>query len=430
MTRAFLNLLATAAMAASLSCGTTAAWAQSGTFAPALTVDGLPITGYELDQRMQFMQLLGQKGDVEQQARDSLIEDRLRMEAARKLDIKVSAEDIKQGMEEFASRANMTADQFVTAIGQAGVVPETYRDFVAAGLAWREVVRAKYAGRVTISNAEIDRAISAANQASDVPRVQLSEIIVPANGGDMAGAMRKATKIEEALKQGKTDFARAARENSAAPSRDSGGKLGVIPVTNLPASVRASVLQMRAGEIGTPVAIPGGVAIFQMHGASKGGNPASGVILDYLQFQVAGGAAEIAALQRDVGTCDDLYRFARKAGQSRLTHAVQATSQVPADIGRELATLDPNEASTNLRRGADPVFLMLCSRGLPATSDSTETADAATPMDGAPVVQDTLGFGAGPSREAVRQEILNARLNKLSDVYLSELKANAIIATP
>ena len=45
-------------------------------------------------------------------------------------------------MDEFASRAQLSADEFITALGQRGVAPETFRDFIAAGVGWRDLIRA------------------------------------------------------------------------------------------------------------------------------------------------------------------------------------------------------------------------------------------------------------------------------------------------
>jgi len=125
--------------------------AQGGTFAPAFTVNGSIVTNFEYDQRRQFLTLLRAPGDIDQAARAALIEDRLRLDAAEQLGITITADQVKAGMEEFASRANLTAEQFVEALKQGGVEAETFRDFVSAGLIWREVVRAKFGGTVVIA---------------------------------------------------------------------------------------------------------------------------------------------------------------------------------------------------------------------------------------------------------------------------------------
>ena len=51
--------------------------AAGGLFAPVLQVDDRVITGYELDQRTRFDEVLHAPGDPAQEARDRLIDDKL-----------------------------------------------------------------------------------------------------------------------------------------------------------------------------------------------------------------------------------------------------------------------------------------------------------------------------------------------------------------
>jgi len=130
-------------------------------FAPRLYVNDRVITEYEISQRAMFLQLLRAPGNPEDEALKALIEDRLRQTEAERLDLAVSEDEIGKGMEEFASRANLTAEALVGELAKAGLSAETFRDFVAAGVVWREMVRAKYGIFANVSEAEIDRAIEA-----------------------------------------------------------------------------------------------------------------------------------------------------------------------------------------------------------------------------------------------------------------------------
>jgi peptidyl-prolyl cis-trans isomerase SurA len=119
------------------------------------------VTNYEYDQRLSMLTLFGTQGDVEAEALQGLIDDRLRVFAAEQVGIKVTPEGLEAGMTEFAGRANLSLEEFLAALAQGGVEPESLRDFVEAGLLWREYVRALYAGTITITPAEIDRALAA-----------------------------------------------------------------------------------------------------------------------------------------------------------------------------------------------------------------------------------------------------------------------------
>ena len=424
------------ALAALMALMTPAA-AQSGNFSPAIIVNDSAVTQYELDQRIRFLTLLRAPGDPVAEAEKGLIEDRLRRQAAKAAGIVPGEQQIAAGMAEFAGRANLDTEQFLQAIGEAGVAPETFRDFVAAGIAWREVVRARFLPRISITEAEIDRAMSVAAQRGAGPRVLLSEILIPMNPGTAADVSDLATSLSESIGS-EAAFAAAARQYSAAPSRDQGGQLGWMPLTNLPPQVRQVIAGLANGQVSPPVPLGAAMGLFRLRGLEQGGEIApANISVDYAQLLIAGGRAPeaLAMAERvrgEVDTCDDLYRVAKGRPAGELLRETRPMNQVPADIAAELARLDDNEASTALTRGNALVFLMLCKRSATLAAGSAPVmSDVSAPAaDGVPAIDPALGFGQGPSRAQVREELVSQRLAGFADGYLAELRANAIIRTP
>jgi peptidyl-prolyl cis-trans isomerase SurA len=400
--------------------------AQGGTFAPAFTVNGSIVTNFEYDQRRQFLTLLRAPGDIDQAARAALIEDRLRLDAAKQLGITITADQVKAGMEEFASRANLTAEQFVEALKQGGVEAETFRDFVSAGLIWREVVRAKFGGTVVIGQADLDRALSAEAGRGRGPRVLLSEIVLPAQQGGFGVVQADALELAETIRSS-GDFAQAARERSAAPSRDAGGALGWMPLTNLPPQVRAALNGLGQGQVSEPVVIPGGVALFQLRGSDAGATDGPGLVtVDYLQVGLS--SDDAARISAEARSCDEVYPQARKAGATVSRQSVEERS-LPGNVAGTIAALDAGESAVLAAQGGGALLVMLCARtatvpegGAPVLGDL-----GAAITDGTPRVVEGLGLSAGPVDDALRQELLNQRLNQLSDGYLAELVSGAII---
>jgi peptidyl-prolyl cis-trans isomerase SurA len=388
----------TVAIIAAPLMGGSVAMAQDGSFAPRLYVNDHAISNFEVQQRTLFLQLLRAPGDAEEAAIKGLIEDRLRSSVAKQQGLTLTAETVIAGMNEFASRANLTGDQFIQALGQGGVAPETFRDFVSAGLIWRDVVRAKYAGTVTISEAEIDRAIARSKQATTA-RLLLSEIVIPGSEG---------LAIEEKLKREKatgTAFTAAAKRYSKAPSAENGGALDWLPLANLPSEVRDAVIGLEKGQISDPVRVPGGLAVFLLRDiAQDPTEELAPISVKYAEFLVPNDGASAALLRAKVDVCDDLYPIAKGLPEDRLKVETLPIGQVPGAVGAELAKLDPGESSTAITRGQWQVFLMLCSR---------------TPVQELPV-----------QRDDVRTQLINARLGGLAERYLSELKADAIIRQP
>jgi len=413
------------------------AGAQAGKFSPVVIVNDSAVTEYELDQRTRFLTILRAPGDPAAEAEKGLVEDRLRAQAAKAAGITISDQQVASGMAEFAGRANLDAEQFVEAIGEAGVAPETFRDFVKAGLAWREVVRARFGQKIAISEAEIDRAMSVPAQRGAGPRVLLSEILIPASGGSLIEKRDFAEDLAKSIGS-EAAFAAAARQHSAAPSRINGGQVGWVPVTNLPPQVRQVIAGMGNGQVSPPVNLGNAIAIVRLRGMEQGGeiSPAN-LTVDYAQVLIPGGhtpgaLAEAGRIRGEVDTCDDLYRVLKGAPAGTILRETRSLTQMPGNIAAELAHLDDNEVSTALTSGGSLVFLMLCKRSATlAAGAAPAVADTSAPAAGGPpAIDPTLGFGQGPSRAQVREELVNQRLGALADGWLAELKANAIIRTP
>ncbi|MGD9919186.1 MAG: peptidylprolyl isomerase [Paenirhodobacter sp.] len=399
-----------------LGPATPGAWAQSpaplgsASFSPVILVNGLGVTGYEIEQRMAFMQLLHQTGDLRAAAEKSLIEDRLRNWQAKQDGITLEKDAVEKGMAEFASRANLSTEQFLAEIAKAGVDPQTYRDFVTAGLLWREVVRAHFAPSVVITDADIDRALAVETNRGRGTRVLISEIVIPAPPGEEGRAMAAAEQAARA--RGEAAFAAAAREYSATATRDQGGRVNWMPLENLPPALRGPILALAPGQTTAPMQIPGAVAVFMLRGLDEGGAVAKlPQTLGYATLTLGPpGAPETEALAAKAAAgakdCDDLYTVAKDLPASWLTRvAPESQAAVPGDVALALSHLDVGETE-RLHRGGNDTLVMLCSRDR---------------------VYDAAKGEAAPSRDDVRNGLLNARMSALADSYLADLMANAVI---
>lgn len=403
--RAFSTL--TAILALVLTFGQPSTAAAQNQFAPAITVNERVITRYELTQRIRLLEVFGTPGDVEQAARDALIEDRLKQQEIDRVGLSVSEEAIAAALEEFAGRADMNLAQFEQMLAQNGVDAVTLRDFVSIGVAWRDYVRARYNREVTVTDADVARALGQQGRATSEIEVLLNEIIIaaPPEMADRAG--QAAAQISQM--RSFADFEAAARQVSALPSREQGGRLDWLPVSNYPPQLQSVILDLENGEVTEPITIPNGIALFQMRGRREAVRPAAPpASIDYAAYYIPGGRTEAALriardVENNVDTCDDLYGIARNQPAEVLDRQDLALGQIPEDIALELARLDPNEVSTNLTRnnGQTLVFLMLCQRNAPGAAE------------------------ADP--EGVRNQIRGQRLATLAEALIEDLRAQAVI---
>ncbi len=374
---------------------------DGGPFSPRLIVSGSAITNYEVDQRMRFLRLLNTPGNIEEGAVEALIEDRLRLDAGKLMGISAPEELVLEGMAEFASRADLSVDEFVKAIAEGGIERDTFYDFVEAGVVWREVIRARFGPRSQITEAEIDRALALSSQRGGA-RVLLSEIILRA---DTPAFKAQSEALAERLSREITTpaaFAAAARRYSVSGSRGRGGRIDWLELSNLPPQLSSLVLSLGPGEVTEPVPIPNAIALFQLRAIEElDANTPDTLAVEYAQFLLpAGASAEAQKVVQWIDACDDLYGVAKGLPEDRLLRDTKPVAELPQDIALELAKLDEGETSI-LNRGAATVVLMLCGR----TPDLGEDVD----------------------RDTVRNRLRNQRLASYADGYLAELRSDAII---
>lgn len=396
-----------AALCLTVALTTPAALAQN-LFAAVAQVDEALITEFEVQQRIRFLQVLGAPGGARAEVLEELIKDRLREAATTQSGVTLSEDSLQAGLSDFAARADLSAEEFVEGLESAGIARETFRDYVATSLIWRDYIRARFGNRVQISEDEIDRAVSSVADNTGI-EVLVSEIIIPAPPERAEQVQAQAEEIAASTTE--AEFSSYARRFSATASRDNGGRLNWLPITELPASLRPILLALGPGEVSSPLPIPDAIALFQLRDIRETEAPQpSYSAIEYAAYYMSGGRTpetlkRARAIEARVDRCDDLYGIAKGQPESALDRGSLPPSEIPQDIAMELAKLDPGEVSTALTRanGNTLVFLMLCGR-TPVLPEDQEI-----------------------DRAAVAAQLRNSRLSAFSETLLDELRAEATI---
>ena len=191
-------------------------------FAPVIVINDAVVSEFEIDQREAMLRVFRTPGDLQQVARDQLIEDRLKLEALNAAGLRITPEGLRGAMGEFSARENMDVDQFIAVLGQAGVAEETFRDFVRVNVSWRDYIRSRFGDRAQVSEAEIDQALGQSSGSAGI-EVLLNEIIIAAPPPRAASALATAQRIAQLTST--SAFEAEARRVSALPSRTRGGRL-------------------------------------------------------------------------------------------------------------------------------------------------------------------------------------------------------------
>jgi len=379
-------------------------------YSPVISINNSAVTHFEVQQRTKMLRVLGTIGDVEKQALKDLIDDRLKLQAAKSLGVSINAEEAKQGMVEFASRANLTPEKFIEELAKAGIYAETFADFVTAGLIWRKVVQFRFQAKAFITEAELDTAMALGTTALSAS-VLLSEIIVPFTPETEADTLELVMDVRNEIRSF-DDFDIAALTYSVAPSRADSGKLDWRPIASLPPDMRTQMMTMGVGQVLFPIKLTGAYLLYQLRGIRDNRTVAAQTIAyDYATLQLAGGRSEAtrkvaADLAASIDTCNDLLAKSEKFPAENFSQQVLPVRDVPKAIALELSALDENEVSTSLTHGVNGeflTFLMLCGR--------------------------TTKLSEG-NREEVRNALFAQRMEAFGEGYLQELLGDAIIHRP
>lgn len=342
--------------------------AAQNPFAPARKVGDRIITEYDISQRMTFLELLNAgAADMRQEALTRLTEEAVQRNYARRLGIRMTPEEIANGMTEFASRANLDAEAFVAELANGGVDRETFVSFVETGLLWRKVVGQEFGRAVTITTTNIERARDVA-AIRGTKRVLISEIFLPADPQYAEPVAQIIDLIENA--RSVEDFSNIAREYSLAGTRDSGGRLDWVPLAQLPGQIGGPISNASPGQIIGPIELNGAIAFFQLRAVESTRDiPAGKVKLTYKRLLLPGGRssetmAVLADIQARVQHCNGLDPYAAGLPESYITDQAALMQDIPQSDAVELARLDRFEISANTVEGGNLVVLMLCAREL------------------------------------------------------------------
>ena len=328
-------------------------------FTPAIQVDDMVITNYEIEQRSAFFELLKFPGNPKKEAENSLIDDRLKIRAAEKLGVILKPGALNYEMEIFAKRANLTIDQFAKRLKKAGIDRITWENYMQVPVIWFETVNRKFASEISssISNNNTENQIITGSEI----QVLLTEIIIPVQSGfeEEADSKIKDLRKINSIKK----FSEAASKYSVAPTRDVGGKVKWQNLSSLPSVVRPLIAGLSAGEVSEPLPIPGGIAIFQLRDLRESGyKKENSEFVEYAEFIFKKNQKTNNLLNSNLMVCDDLYSFSKTTKNTELFRKNVKVRSLTKNIKSILSNLDENEFIFDHTDSATSKLIMVCGR--------------------------------------------------------------------
>lgn len=378
---------------------------QANPFKTAISVNGVGISHYEIDQRSRLLRAIETPGDLQAKAKEALVSEALFLEEAHRLNFSVTDEELETGIIEFAARASMDANQFLEAIATFGVTKESFDVFVRAGIAWRKVISERFSSEVEkINILDVERAL-AFEPAPTITTVRLSEIALSLRPSAAERSRQLADQIYRSVTSA-AEFAEVARSLSVADSQPDGGAIGWVPLSRLPSNVSSAIQVTSVGRMTPPIEAQTAIFLFFKHEIREEKGTLSPAVVEYAILRAAptgerSARQQAMAVLARVDTCDDLRSVSREfpSGYYRQNFVEDKDNATAYSIS--LARLDSHESVILPIANSDAVeILMLCNRRSSLPDEQ---------------------------REPVLNQKRNEKLEDYASHYLDNLRATAII---
>jgi peptidyl-prolyl cis-trans isomerase SurA len=107
-------------------------------------VNGAAITSYDIQRRAAFLKLQHRTGNLNKLAGDEMVDQALRTAEIKRLNIKVSDQQVEDAFKRFSSSNKMTPAQLTQVLDHAGVTAQHFKDFIRTQMSWNQALSARF----------------------------------------------------------------------------------------------------------------------------------------------------------------------------------------------------------------------------------------------------------------------------------------------
>ncbi len=199
------------------------------------------------------------------QVLDSLVEEQLKMQEARRLDIKITKEDIEAGFAELAKQNKFTPEQFRDMISRGGLSLATMERQIESQLAWAKVIQQVMRPQIEVTDSDIDDYIARIKSSKGKTEYLVSDILIKVSSDKKEAEARDvAMKLSQEITSGHAPFGKVAQQFSASPGAVRGGDLGWVLQGQLQTELEKTLAAMQKGAVSAPVRAVDGYHILQL----------------------------------------------------------------------------------------------------------------------------------------------------------------------
>lgn len=194
-----------------------------------------------------------QTNQLMENALNSIIEDRLKVQEAKKKGYKVENESINKAFDEIIKNNNLSEEQFIIMLEKEGRSVDAYKNSISDQILASQIVRARMGKSFSVSNRQIKKYYN--KHIKDywmAPKVKVRHIlfILEKKAPKLEIELKKsmAQKVLQRIKSGEK-FSDLARKYSEDVSAHSGGDVGVVEKDSMVKEFEKVAFQLKVGEV-------------------------------------------------------------------------------------------------------------------------------------------------------------------------------------
>ena len=340
------------------------------------------ITRFDLISRINFILFLSKLSNNEKvikrirpQVITGLINDKLKLQAARELKIKVSESELATAINEVEKNNRIPKGQMVEFLRKNRINYQTFKLQIEAQVAWRKVILRKVRSSVKISRDSINETIEEIRANKGKPEFLVSEIFLPFNNKEPNNVVyQNAMKLFLEAKKG-GNFAALARSFSQSASAANGGNSGWIRAGQVDKNLAEIIAQLTPNGISNPVKGEDGYYIIKLRKKRKSaGLTESKVKLTIEQiFFPTHSASDKPTIERikkkaeqitaSLKTCNSMSEQGKELDSKKSGRIkVDDISKLPRSIQNIVIDIPLNKASVPIVVSSGVIVLMVCNR--------------------------------------------------------------------
>jgi len=384
-------------------------------------VNGEIITGTDVDQRLALI-LYANGGKLPQeevgrfrtQILANLIDETLQMQEAQAQEIGVSQGEVDEYFKSVAQqnykRSPADTDTFLKSFGSSAA---SVKRQIRGELSWNRLLRRNVEPFINVSAEEVNSIIERINASKGTREFHLGEIYLSATPENERQVLANAERILEQLRQGGS-FVAYARQFSEASSAAVGGDLGWLKAEQLPPSLAQAATNMSGGQV-VVVPSPGGISILALldsRAVATADPRDTRLALKQLSISFPEGTTEEAALPRVeafknqiavINGCGAADQVAKQLGAEIVSRDGILLRSLPGPLQEVMLGLQVGQSTPpygSLKEGVRA--FVVCGRDAPQTAGTQ-------------------------SFDAIMDRIERERVNRRAQLYLRDLRRDAII---